>query len=153
MIARALANGRAEEEEELASRTELVVQLRARTRLGDEGGAIAAGEDSPRTASQQAAWDRLAGLAEAQWVDLRLAGRDAPVRRRLAWVSPHSGQALLLNRRGMRAEDATLDDLCRRLAAGDLALVEADTHPAELAWQSTYATLEHIAGGQEASHG
>ena len=153
MIARALANGRAEEEDELASRTELVVQLRARTRLGDEGGAIAAGEDSPRTASQQAAWDRLAGLAEAQWVDLRLAGRDAPVRRRLAWVSPRSGQALLLNRRGMRAEDATLDDLCRRLAAGDLALVEADTHPAELAWQSTYATLEHIAGGQEASHG
>ena len=153
MIARAIANGRAEEEEELASRTELVVQLRARTRLGDDRDAVAAGEDTPRTAPQQAAWDRLAGLVEAQWVDLRLAGRDGPVRRRLAWTSPRSGQALLLNRRGMRAEDATLDELCRRLAAGDLALVEAEIHPAELAWQSTYASLEHIAGGKEASHG
>ena len=78
------------------------------------------------------------------------------IRRRLAWVSPRSGHALILNRRGQRIANDDLDSLARGLAAGQLQLVEADTYPAELAWQSTLANLARIAGDEhanEAKHG
>jgi hypothetical protein len=153
MIARALASGRVEEEQDFASKTELLVQLRARARQGEQDDLVDAIAASSRSASEQAAWDFLAGLEQPRWVDLQVADRETPVRRRLAWVSPRSGQALLLNRRGMRAENVTLDALARSLAAGDLALVDTDASPAELAWQATHAGLEHISGKQETTDG
>ena len=80
--------------------------------------------------------------------------RYGPLRRRLAWLSPRSGQALVLNRRALRAGEETLDSLARKLADGRLALLEGDEHPAELAWRATFENLERIAGDAgEAAHG
>ena len=93
---------------------------------------------------------------EAASVPLFDPADDRTVRRRLAWLSPRSGHALILNRRGLRVNgDSNLDALARSLAAGRLRLVSADVHPAELAWRATLANLERIAGGspQEAAHG
>ena len=78
------------------------------------------------------------------------AGGDTWIRRRLAWVGPGSGQALLLNRRGMRVDEPRLDHLARLLAGGRLRLLDADVQPAEAAWQATYANLERLAGDREA---
>ncbi|HWS78268.1 MAG TPA: DUF1631 family protein [Thermomonas sp.] len=148
-IARQLANGRAEDAD-LASRTELIVQLRARARLGEENVARAAAAHAPRSAVEQAAHATLAGETDGRWIDLFDPADDSVVRRRLAWLSPRSGHALLLNRRGLRvADEASLDALARKLASGRLQLVHADLHPAEIAWQATMANLERIAGDAE----
>jgi hypothetical protein len=145
-IARQLANGRTEDVD-LASRTELIVQLKARARLGEENVARAAATQAPRTPAEQAAHATLLAHADGCWIDLFDPADDSVVRRRLAWLSPRSGHALLLNRRGLRVPgDANLDALARQLASGRLQLVDADLHPAELAWQATMANLERIAG-------
>ena len=154
-IARQLANGRTEDAD-LASRTELIVQLRARARLGEENVARTAAAQAPRSPAEQAAHAALATHADGCWVDLFDPADDSVVRRRLAWLSPRSGQALLLNRRGLRvAGDESLDGLARKLANSRLQLVESDIHPAELAWQATMANLSRIAGDatQETAHG
>ncbi len=154
-IARQLANGRTDDDG-LASRTELVVQLKARARLGEENLAHAGTTVLTRKSIEQAAYARLGSVGDGCWIDLLDASQASVVRRRLAWTSPRTGHALLLNRRSVRVDGDDLDALARRLAAGTLLLVE-DIHPAEVAWQATLANLQRIAGDQSstpgASHG
>ena len=154
-IARQLANGRTEDVD-LASRTELIVQLKARARLGEESLARAAASRAPRTPAEQAALSMLATRTDGHWIDLFNPADDSVVRRRLAWLSPRSGHALILNRRSLRvAEDSNLETLAGQLANSQLKLVDDDRHPAELAWQATMVNLARIAGEptQEAADG
>jgi len=150
-IARQLANGRAEDAD-LASRTELLVQLRARARLG-EGNVAAPGTDLPtRDAAEEAAFRQLRALQEPTWVEFDEDADEAIVRRRLAWTSQHTHQTLVVNRRGMRTLSEDLDVLARKLAAGKLRVLEVDVGPAEAAWEATMASLQRIAEseGQQA---
>jgi len=154
-IARLLANGRADDDA-LASRTELMVQLKARARLGEENLPHAGTTVVARNRIEQAAYVRLGCIGDGCWIDLLEPCHESVVRRRLAWTSPRTGHALLLNRRSVRIDGDDLDVLARRLAAGSLLLVE-DIHPAEAAWQATLANLQRIAGDHSsqlgASHG
>ena len=150
-IARQLANGRAEDAD-LASRTELLVQLRARARLG-EGNVAAPGTDLPtRDAAEEAAFRQLRALQEPTWVEFDEDADEAIVRRRLAWTSQHTHQTLVVNRRGMRTLSEDLDVLARKLAAGKLRVLEVDAGPAEAAWEAAMASLQRIAEseGQQA---
>ncbi|MEO5629257.1 MAG: DUF1631 family protein, partial [Thermomonas sp.] len=147
-IARQLAHGQMEDAD-LASRTELIVQLKSRTRLGEENVSHAVNPQPPLSTAEQLAHAQLATLIKARWVDLLEPGDDSVVRRRLAWVSPRSGHALLTNRRGQRAAGGNLDALARMFAAGRLSLVADDVPPATIAWQATVSALERIAGGNE----
>src|SRR5690606_12394337 len=65
-IACQLANGRTEDDD-LASRTELILQLKARARLGGDETSTATDAAAPRTASEQEAYEKLASLTEACW--------------------------------------------------------------------------------------
>ena len=151
LIARQLANGRADAGIDLASRTELMVQLKARARLGEDNArAEETATADPLTHAEREALAALAACTAPCWIELADAGGDTWIRRRLAWVGPGSGQALLLNRRGMRVDEPRLDHLARLLAGGRLRLLDADVQPAEAAWQATYANLERLAGGREA---
>jgi hypothetical protein len=86
-IARQLANGRAEDAD-LASRTELLVQLRARARLG-EGNVAAPGTDLPtRDAAEEAAFRQLRALQEPTWVEFDEDADEAIVR--AGWPGPAS---------------------------------------------------------------
>ena len=143
-IARQLASGPADDAD-FASRTELLAQLKARTRLGQDTLARARTTLPPRTASEQAAYDRLGAIDHGCWIDQHDSSMHSVVRRRLAWTSSRTGHALLLNRRRLRIDGDDLDGLARGLAAGWLQLVE-DMHPAELAWQATLADLQRNAG-------
>ena len=83
-----------------------------------------------------------------------VAAADNTVRRvKLAWLSPQTGQALLLNRRGQRAAGGDLDTLARQYARGSLRVVEDATGPAELAWQGVMANLHRIAGSDPGRNG
>ena len=98
----------------------------------------------------------MANLTSACWLDINNPAEERIIRRRLAWVSPRSGHALILNRRGLRVANDDLDSLARRLASGQLQVVETDKHPAEVAWQAIFANLARIAGDastQEVGHG
>jgi hypothetical protein len=153
-IACQLANGRADEDD-LASRTEVILQLKARARLGG-GDAPKKAASLPRTKWEDEAYSTLAKLSSACWLDINNPAEERTIRRRLAWVSQRSGHALILNRRGQRVANDDLDSLARRLASGQLQLVETDLHPAEVAWQTIFANLARIAGdasAKETRHG
>ena len=148
-IARQLANGRAEDAD-LASRTELLVQLRARARLG-EGNTIAPGTDLPaRNAAEEACFRQLRSLQEAAWVEFDEDAGNITIRRRLAWISQHTNQTLLVNRRGLRTLSEDLDLLARKLANDTMRVLEADVAPAETAWEATMASLQRIGDGEDA---
>ncbi|MEO6227333.1 MAG: DUF1631 family protein, partial [Thermomonas sp.] len=149
-IARQLANGRTDDDD-LASRTEVILQLKARARLG--GDAPQRATSLPRTKWEEEAYATLAKLTSACWVDINNPAEERKIRRRLAWVSQRSGHALILNRRGLRVANDDLDSLARRLASGELQLVEADKHPAEVAWHAIFANLARIAGDASAKEG
>ena len=153
-IACQLAKGRVEDDDQ-GSRTELILQLKARARLGGDD-ATQVTPSPPRTPHEQQAYTLLAGVTDACWLDILDPAEQRVIRRRLGWVSPRSGQALILNRRGQRISSDSLDSLARRMAADELQMVETDTHPAEAAWQTIFANLARIAGdesAQDASHG
>ena len=149
-IATQLANGQGSDNDQ-ASRTELLVQLRARGRLGeDSAGADTIAPSTPRTPEEQAAYARLRSLSLPVWVEIDDEGQDGPQRRRLAWISEHTDQALLVNRRGLRAGNDNLDSLARKLAAGRLRLLERHAAPATAAWDATLSSLQRIAPGADA---
>ena len=156
-IARQLANGRAEDAD-LASRTELLVQLRARARLG-EGNAAPPGTELPaRSPQEEAAFRQLRALQEPVWLEFDEDAGTTTIRRRLAWLSQHTYQTLVVNRRGLRTLSEDLDVLARKLAAGTMRLLDADIAPAEAAWEATMASLQRIAENEgqqvrEDSHG
>ena len=151
-IARQLANGRAEDAD-LASRTELLVQLRARARLG-EGNAAAPGTELPtRSTEEEAAFRQLRALQEPVWVEFDEVADNTTIRRRLAWISQHTNQTLVVNRRGLRTMSEDLDVLARKLATGTMRVLDVDVAPAEAAWEATMASLQRIGESEEAGHG
>ena len=149
-LAAQLANGQGSDDDQ-ASRTELLVQLRARARLGaDTGGTPTPAPAAPRTPAEDAAYQHLRALTLPVWVDIEEAGQDGPQRRRLAWISEHTEQALLVNRRGLRVGNDDLDGLARKLADGRLRLLDAHAAPATSAWDATLSSLQRIAPGDAA---
>lgn len=146
-LALQFANGRSEDDD-VSSRTELLLQLRARARLGEGNTVVSADTLPPRTPEEEAAYERLRALDGPVWVEFR-DDPEHPRRRRLVWVGSRSGQALMVNRRGMRAGNDDLDTLARKLAAGQACLLENDTAPAEAAWANTVGNLRQIAGKRE----
>lgn len=147
-IAAQLAHGQGSDDDQ-ASRTELLVQLRARGRLGEGSAVSAATAAASRTPEEQAAYERLRSLPLPLWVEIDDDGQDGPQRRRLAWVSEHTDQVLLVNRRGLRAGNDTLDSLARKLAAGRLRLPEQHVAPAAAAWDAALSSLQRIAPDED----
>ena len=133
-----------------ASRTGLLLQLRARARLGE--GAPGEQAPAPLTPDAQAAFDRMKRPGARLWVERE----EAPghrVRRRLGWASGRTGQTLLLNRRGQRVPADELAVLARDVASGGIRLLAEDMAPAETAWRAMTSTLQRLAGGDGAAAG
>ncbi len=155
-IARQLTNGPSGQGD-MASRTELLVQLRARARLGEGSGVTDTDAFTPLSPEERLAGEELRTLKLPVWVELDDAGSH-PLRRRLAWVSRHTPQVLLVNRRGLRVGSEDLDALTRLLTTGGLRLLAQDTTPADDAWDATLDNLQHItpadaSDAQEDDHG
>ncbi len=141
---------------DLTTRTALLVQLRARARLGDGSVPGQDGADAPLSHDAQAAYDRMKRPGASHWIEIEeTPGR--PVRRRLAWTSARTGQTLLLNRRGQRVPGPGLVALARQTGEGRVRLLANDTAPTEAAWQALTRSLQRMADGsaaeKEAGHG
>ena len=143
------------EESDLTSRTGLLVQLRARARLGE--GVAPETRPPPLTDAAQEAMERMKRPGARLWIEQE----EAPghwVRRRLGWASARTGQTLLLNRRGQRVPGEDLPTLALAVAEGRAQLLSEDVAPAEAAWRAMHSSLHQLAGsaampGKEGGHG
>ena len=131
-----------------SSRTGLLLQLRARARLG-EGVAASAGPP-PLDEAAQLAFDRMKRAGAKLWI-VRGEAPGRHVRRRLAWASARTGQTLLVNRRGQRVPGEELDVLAQGVASGAIQLLSEDLAPSETAWRAMHVGLQQLAGGPPAA--
>lgn len=147
-IVHRLAAG-SEAAEDPATDPDLLLQLGTQVRLG-EGHAPANKAGAPLLSTdEQSAMELLRTLREPAWVEIENDQGHAQ-RYRLAWVSAHTGQILVVNRRGQRTGHDELETLARKLAEGQMRLLVGDTPPAEAAWDATITSLLRTAGEPDA---
>ena len=134
-------------EDAITSRTELSARLKARVRLGEQAGTIAAAPASTRSNAEEAAYQQLCALPFGSWFDID--DGDGTLRRqRLSWYSLLTGHALLVNPRGQKIADTDLDTLARQISAGRAQLVTEDNgRLVDRAWQSSLDALRALAVG------
>ena len=112
-------------EEDPASRTELAMKLKARARLGEGlGHKTAQVALPPMSASEQECLERIRALPFGSWLEFVTNQQGDRVRRRLSWFSPISGNCLLINHRGQRAGEYTLDTLARAMVRDQVFVVD-----------------------------
>lgn len=120
--------------------------LQERARLGGERPPVPPAP--PRTPAEQECLDHLRTLPHGTWFEV---AQDPPqegvVRRRLSWYSPEGDHALLLNPRGQRSGEQSLDALARLMAKGRArALAEDRSRPLDRVWQAVLDTMSRLDG-------
>lgn len=148
VIARRLTAGIAEGdgEDDAASRTELAMKLKARARLGEEA-VDKAPPLPPRTPAEEACYGQLRTLPFGTWFEFVSNQQGDVVRRRLAWFSSVTNNALFVNQRGHRIGEHSLDALARMMAQDQARIVTADKgRLVDRAWQATLNALRHLTG-------
>ncbi|MGN6513616.1 MAG: DUF1631 domain-containing protein [Lysobacteraceae bacterium] len=148
-IARRLTSALDDDEDDAASRTELTMRLKARTRLGEDAEKHKL-ELPPRTPDEQARYEQLRVLPYGTWIEFVTNQQGDMVRRRLSWYSPVTDNALFVNQRGQRVGEQSLDAVARMLARGQARIVTAERgRLVDRAWQATLAALRSFAGRGE----
>jgi hypothetical protein len=144
VIARRLTAGMAEGEDDAASRTELAMKLKARSRLGEE--AVAKTPPLPtRTSEEEACYNQLRTLPFGTWFEFTSNQQGDMVRRRLSWFSTVTNHALFVNQRGHRIGEHSLDALARMMAKGQARIVTADQgRLVDRAWHAALKALRHL---------
>jgi len=135
--------------EDAASRTELAMKLRQRSRLGEDNAAAAAPRAPlpARDESEQACFERLRALPFGTWFEFVQNQQGDAVRRRLSWFSPVTDNALFVNQRGQRVAEHSLDALARMMARGQLRVVEQErSRLVDRAWHAALGALRGFGG-------
>lgn len=150
IIAARLTSSRSDEDDP-ASRTELAMKLKARTRLGEDAERARRPDLPPRTPEEQARYDQLRVLPFGAWIEFTTNQQGDVIRRRMSWYSPVTGKALFVNQRGQRIGEHSLDALARMMAAGQARIVTAERgRLVDRAWQAALRTLRSFAGRGDA---
>ena len=144
-IAQRLVNPASATEGDAASRTELTMVMKTRTRLG--------GESSKRTkkitlsAEEQARYEQLKHIPFGTWFEFITNQQGDKIRQRLSWFSTLTGNALFVNHRGQKVGEHTLEQLARSMAHGQLHVVEPEKGSMiDRAWASVMGALKSFAG-------
>ncbi|MGO1071992.1 DUF1631 family protein [Lysobacter sp. CA199] len=133
--------------EEAASRTELAMKLRQRTRLGEDSPAAVRPSPTARDAHEQQCWERIRTLPFGTWFEFVQNQQGDAVRRRLSWFSPVTDNALFVNQRGQRVGEQSLDSLARMMARGQARVVDHERHRlVDRAWHSALDVLRGFGG-------
>lgn len=135
------------EDEDPASRTELAMKLKARTRLGEETAKAKKPKLPPRTPEEQMRYEQLRVMPFGSWLEFVTNQQGDVVRRRLSWFSPVTDNALFVNQRGQRIGEHSLDTLARMIVAGQARIVTSDRgRLVDRAWQAAMGALRSFAG-------
>lgn len=150
---RLLVTSAEDDDDESASRTELALKLKQPARFGQSnpaggsGEALRAEQLEPEERKQL---DALKRLPFGTWFEMQTAERKEPVRRRMAWFSPVSGNCLLVNHRGQRQGEYSLAWLAREIVAGRASVLVESTHSlVDRAWKAIVGTLRSFGGGAQ----
>jgi hypothetical protein len=132
------------EDRDVSSATDLALRLRQRQRLGEAQttDAPTAVDTGPTGPEEMRIHQRLLGSAGGSWFEFvdPLTGRSA--QRKLAWSSPLSGRSLFVTHHGQRAEEMTLAQLARAIAAGQVReLPSTRGDVLDQAWQALDSSL------------
>ena len=147
VIAQRLTSSISEGEDDPASRTELAIKLKARSRLGEDPAKEHRPKLSPRTPEEQARYEQLRVLPFGTWMEFTTNQQGDMVRRRLSWFSPLTDNALFVNQRGQRVGEYSLDHLSRMVASGQARIVTAERgRLVDRAWQAAVTALRSFAG-------
>ncbi|MEG3191758.1 DUF1631 domain-containing protein [Lysobacter sp. D1-1-M9] len=145
-IARRLTTGQDEHDDDPASRTELAMKLKARTRLGADAAATEVARP-PRSAQEQACYERLRRVPFGTWIEFTRNQQGEVVRRRMAWYSRVTDRALFVNQRGQRVDEQSLDNVARTMARSQARIVMAEEgRPVDRAWHSALNALRGFIG-------
>lgn len=153
--------GQADPDEDPASRTELVIGMKERSRLGG-GDAVAPDPVDPgpeRAHAGERQWlARLQSLPAGQWIEFDSpASPGGALRLRLAWHGEDSERVLLLGVRGHPPSEppvTTLRGLARMVAAGKARLLgETPDELLEQAWRAMIDQLVSPASGDTVTPG
>jgi hypothetical protein len=151
VIARRLSSSHTEEEAEAdgASRTELTMKLKARTRLGEDMQRARKPDLPPRTPQEQECYERLRLLPFGTWLEFVTNQQGDAVRRRMSWFSPVTDNALFVNQRGQRIGEHSMDSLARMMAKDQVRVVTVQRASlVDRAWSAAVNALRSIAGGR-----
>jgi hypothetical protein len=154
VAARLLATSLDDDESDPASRTELAMRLKSRTRLGQGIDHVdPSGEKlPPLNAEEQAACERIKHLPFGTWFEFTVNQQGDKVRRRMSWFSPATGHTLFVNHRGQRLGEYSLIWLARELQRGNVQIVEANRESMiDRAWSAIVGALKTFAGRSESS--
>ena len=147
-IIAARLTGSRSDEDDAASRTELAMKLKARTRLGEDAERARRPALPPRTPEEQARYEQLRVMPFGTWIEFTTNQQGDVVRRRMSWFSPVTDNALFVNQRGQRVGEHSLDALARMIVAGQARIVTAErARLVDRAWQTALRTLRSFAGG------
>jgi hypothetical protein len=147
VIAQRLTSARGDDEEDPASRTELAMKLKARTRLGEDAAKARKPELPPRTPEEQLRYEQLRVIPFGTWIEFVTNQQGDMVRRRLSWFSPVTDNALFVNQRGQRVGEHSLDSLARMIAHGQARIVTAErARLVDRAWAAAMNALRSFAG-------
>jgi len=136
--------------------TELALRIKQRPRLGESSGipVETTAEPAPTSASttlnvaEQAMFKHLLRLPFGTWFQFA-EGESGDVRRKLAWYSTVSGRCLLTTRRGLRADEMSLQQLARELASGRVSeIVPNRERMLDRAWNRLTTNLRRRGPGQ-----
>lgn len=135
------------DDDDPASRTELTMKLKARTRLGEDSVQARKPTLPPRTPEEQARYEQLRVMPFGVWIEFVTNQQAEVVRRRLSWYSPVTDNALFVNQRGQRIGEQSLDSLARMLANGQARIVTVEQgRLVDRAWQAALSALRSFAG-------
>jgi hypothetical protein len=123
-IGQSLSTG-SEDIDDPASRTEIAIKLKTRTRLGEHAAEKTGGLDlPPLNAQEEECLERIRALPFGTWLEFVTNQQGDIVLRRLSWFSSITGQCLIINHRGQKMGDYTLDTLARSMARNQIRIVE-----------------------------
>lgn len=149
-ISRQLTVGAAAANDDIVSRTELAMKLKARARLGEDS-TTAKRELPARSEQEQSCWEHIRTLPFGTWFEFVTNQQGDAVRRRLSWFSTVTDNALFVNQRGQRIGEQSLDSLARMMAHGQARVVTAEKgRLVDRAWNAALSVLRgFVSGGQK----
>ncbi len=151
---RLLASSLDEDESDPASRTELAMRLKSRTRLGQNVESQDSKGDKliPLDAEEQSALERIKHLPYGTWFEFTINQQGDKSRRRMSWFSPTTGHTLFVNHRGQRIGEYPLVWLARELKRGNVRVIETSSDSMiDRAWSAILGALKTFSGRGESS--
>jgi hypothetical protein len=141
-----LTSTQEDEAEDAASRTELSLRLKQRTRFGADVEGHRVDDPSELSEAERHEYQNLKCLAFGTWFEFQdEAG--GWTRRRLSWYSPMTGHSLFVNHRGQRVGEYHLTHLAKEMAAGRVRLLaDANTSLVDRAWKAIVGALKTFTG-------